>query len=90
MFAGSGYSNDDIDNNDDTKPNDHFMRLNWPCANCGTQVKDTEGDYFGRLGFLPEGAYDEMYEHYFNGRVWCVGCMAKSGLFKNHNGGDKQ
>lgn len=93
MFAGSGYSNDDIDNNDeydDTKPNHHFMRLNWPCAMCGTQIKDTEAEYFRRVNFLPEDAYKELYANYLNGRVWCYGCMAKRGLFKNHNGGDKQ
>lgn len=95
MFAGSGYSNDDIDNNDDyddTIPNDEFMALNRPCAmeGCKSIVEDTEKHYFRRIEFLPQGAYNEMYEHYFNGRVWCVGCMAKRGLFKNYDGGDKQ
>ena len=94
MFAGSGYSNDDIDNNDeydDTIPNDEFMALNRPCATkgCKSIIEDTEYHYFQRVNFLNDDAYKELYSNYLNGRVWCVGCLAKRGLFKNYNGGDK-
>ena len=88
MFAGSGYSNDDVDNNDeydDTIPNnDEFMTLNWSCATkgCKSIVEDTEYHYFQRVNFLNDDAYKELYSNYLIGRVWCVGCLAKRGLFK--------
>jgi len=88
MFAGSGYSNDDIDNNDEyddyLPTNDEFMKLHRPCATkgCKSIIEDTEYHYFQRVNFLNGDAYRELYANYLNHKMWCVGCLAKRGFFK--------